>query len=70
MLSTHEDEVLQFIREFEISSKDYLRARGISDRDMADAYLQVQWEFLHTIMHKRPPQLLTQENPVYRSFCV
>ena len=55
MLSTREDEILSFIQEFENSAKDYLKSKGISDREMAEAYLQMQWEFLHTILQHHPP---------------
>ncbi len=75
MLSRRENEVLQFIREFEVSSMDYLKSLGLSDKETTDAYLQLQWEFLHTIMRRHPPHLTHKPN-VYRSgkkykaFCI
>ncbi|HEY8911602.1 MAG TPA: hypothetical protein VIM51_15235 [Desulfosporosinus sp.] len=53
MLSTHSEEVLGFIRDFETSSRDYLRSKGLSEYEMTNAYLDVQWSFLHTILKQR-----------------
>lgn len=50
MLSTHGEEVLGFIRDFETSSRDYLRSKGLSEYEMTNAYLDLQWNFLHTIL--------------------
>ncbi len=49
MLSTQED-ILVFIRNFETSSRDYLQAKGFSENEMTNAYLDLQWSFLHTIL--------------------
>lgn len=54
MLSTHDDEILGFIREFEISSREYLQSKGLSEYEMTNAYLDFQWNFLHTILQQRP----------------
>ncbi|EHQ90276.1 hypothetical protein [Desulfosporosinus youngiae] len=53
MLSTHADEVLGFIRDFEVSSRDYLLSKGLSEYEMRNAYLDLQWNFLHTILKKK-----------------
>jgi hypothetical protein len=53
MLSTHDDEILGFIREFEISSREYLQSKGLSEYEMTNAYLDFQWNFLHTILQQR-----------------
>lgn len=50
MLSTHADEVLGFIRDFETSSRVYLLSKGLSEYEMKNAYLDFQWNFLHTIL--------------------
>ena len=50
MLSTHAEVVLGFIRDFESSSRDYLLAKGLSEYEMTNAYLDLQWDFLHTIL--------------------
>lgn len=50
MVSTHEEEVLGFIREFEMSLRDYLMSKGISEHEMGNAYLELQWKFLHTVL--------------------
>lgn len=52
MMSTHAEEVLGFIRDFEISARDYLLAKGLSENEMKNAYLDFQWSFLHTILNK------------------
>lgn len=53
MLSTHGEEVLGFIRDFETSSREYLRSKGLSEYEMTNAYLDIQWSFLHTILKQR-----------------
>jgi hypothetical protein len=53
MLSTHVEEVLGFIRDFETSSRDYLKSKGLSEYEMTNAYLDLQWDFLHTILIQR-----------------
>lgn len=53
MLSSNE-EVLKFIREFEDSSRDYLLSHGTSEHDLENAYLELQWQFLQTILKTKP----------------
>ncbi|SPF50736.1 conserved hypothetical protein [Candidatus Desulfosporosinus infrequens] len=53
MLSTHSEEVLGFIRDFETSSREYLRSKGLSEYEMTNAYLDLQWNFLRTILKQR-----------------
>ena len=50
MLSSHTEEVLGFIRDFETSSRNYLLSKGLSEYEMTNAYLDLQWDFLHTIL--------------------
>lgn len=50
MLSAHDEEVLGFIRDFETSSREYLLSKGLSEYEMSNAYLDLQWNFLHTIL--------------------
>ncbi|MDP4126366.1 MAG: hypothetical protein Q8912_05425 [Bacillota bacterium] len=50
MLSTHGEEILGFIRDFETSSREYLLSKGLSEYEMTNAYLDLQWNFLHTIL--------------------
>ena len=73
MLSTRENEILQFIQEFEISSLDYLKSKGTSAGELGNAYLQMQWEFLRTIMNKRAPSTIKkpvgQRKQVFNSLC-
>lgn len=57
MLSTHGEEVLGFIRDFETSSRDYLRSKGLSEHEMTNAYLDLQWNFLHTILKQRSEKI-------------
>lgn len=49
MLSNSE-EALIFLRDFEASSREYLKAKGIEENEVANAQLELQWQFLHTIM--------------------
>ena len=58
MLSTHGEEVLGFIRDFETSSRDYLLSKGLSEYEMTNAYLDLQWNFLHTILKQRSEKIL------------
>lgn len=53
MLSTHGEDILLFIRDFETSSRDYLQSKGLSENEMPNAYLDVQWNFLHTILKQQ-----------------
>lgn len=53
MLSSNE-EVLSFIREFENSSREYLLSHGTSEHDLGNAYLELQWQFLQTILNTKP----------------
>jgi hypothetical protein len=53
MVSSNE-EVLKFIREFEDSSRDYLLSQGMSKHDLENAYLELQWQFLQTILKTKP----------------
>ncbi|WP_407308597.1 hypothetical protein [Desulfosporosinus sp. SB140] len=52
MLSTHADDILGFIREFEISSREFLQSKGLSEYEMTSAYLDFQWKFLRTILQQ------------------
>jgi len=53
MLSSQE-EVLGFLREFEDSSREYLRLRGLSEHEIAEAQLELQWSLLRTILLHHP----------------
>lgn len=49
-MSSHQEEVLRFLNEFEVSAREYLRAKGVGEYDVANAHLELQWQFLHTIL--------------------
>ncbi len=53
MRSTHGEDILVFIRDFESSSRDYLHSKGFSENEMTEAYLDLQWNFLHTILKQQ-----------------
>ncbi|HZK54859.1 MAG TPA: hypothetical protein VFC84_11785 [Desulfosporosinus sp.] len=53
MLSPHEEDILLFIQNFETSSRVYLQAKGFSENEMTNAYLDLQWNFLHTILSQQ-----------------
>jgi hypothetical protein len=61
MLSTHGEDILLFIRDFETSSRDYLQSKGLSENEMTNAYLDVQWNFLHTIL-KQQAEIIGQNS--------
>lgn len=50
MMSASKEDIILFIRDFEASSRDYLQAKGLSEQEMTNAYLDLQWDFLHTIL--------------------
>jgi len=53
MLSAHSEDILVFIRDFETSSRDYLQSKGFSENETTNAYLDLQWNFLHTILNQQ-----------------
>ncbi|MHB8076129.1 hypothetical protein [Desulfosporosinus fructosivorans] len=55
-ISTHGEDILVFIRDFESSSRDYLQSKGFSENEMTNAYLDLQWNFLHTILNQQAEQ--------------
>lgn len=55
-ISTHSEDILVFIRDFESSSRDYLQSKGFSENEMTNAYLDLQWSFLHTILKQQAEQ--------------
>lgn len=66
MRSSHDD-ALKFIREFEVSSREYLLAQGMSEHELANAYLEMQWKFLQTIIKKQsPPRRRRTSNSLHR----
>ena len=58
MLSTHGEDILVFIRDFETSSRDYLQSKGFSENEVTTAYLDLQWDFLHTILKQQAEMIL------------
>jgi len=72
MLSTHGEEVLGFIRDFETSSRDYLLSKGLSEYEMTSAYLDLQWNFLHTILKQRSEKILktSQRRNLHRKLAI
>ncbi|MEL1135798.1 hypothetical protein AAC978_11495 [Desulfitobacterium sp. THU1] len=64
MLSTHED-ALELIREFENSCREVLVSQGICEQDLANAYLDLQWKFLHMLLaDKGTLSLSFNRNPI------
>lgn len=55
MLSNSE-EVLLFLRDFEATSREFLKAKGIGENEVANAQLELQWKFLHTLLKQKPVQ--------------
>ncbi|MFZ3102740.1 MAG: hypothetical protein WA131_04160 [Desulfitobacteriaceae bacterium] len=52
MLSTQREDVLGFIRDFELSSREFLLSQGMSEHEIANAHLELQWKFLHVILEQ------------------
>lgn len=48
------EETLRFLCEFEVSAQEYLIAKGISEHEVANAQLDMQWNLLHTILIQHP----------------
>ncbi|TGE32280.1 hypothetical protein [Desulfosporosinus sp. Sb-LF] len=59
MLSIQGEEVLEFIRDFETSSREYLLSKGLSEYELTNAYLDLQWDFLHAILRQREQKNFT-----------
>lgn len=62
MLSTHKEDILGFIQDFETSSRDYLHSKGVSENEMTNAYLDLQWDFLHTILKQQAERKNSQRH--------
>lgn len=67
MLSTNGEAILLFIQDFETSSRDYLHSKGLSENEMTNAYLDIQWNFLHTILKQQAKMIST--NPQRLNIC-
>jgi len=67
MLSTHDEDILVFIQDFETSSRNYLQAKGYSEHEMTNAYLDLQWNFLHTILKQQAEMI--HENSQHHILC-
>ncbi|MHB8125488.1 MAG: hypothetical protein ACYDEJ_07570 [Desulfitobacteriaceae bacterium] len=52
MLSTQREDVLGFIRDFELLSHEFLLSQGMSEHEIANAHLELQWKFLHVILEQ------------------
>ncbi len=57
MVSTQSEDVLGFIRDFELSSREFLLSQGMSVHEIDNAHLELQWKFLHIIL-KQPNKLI------------
>lgn len=51
MMSTGKD-ALEFIREFEITCREMLVAKGTSEHELGNATLELQWKFLRMLREK------------------
>ncbi|MDA8226205.1 MAG: hypothetical protein M0T74_00600 [Desulfitobacterium hafniense] len=56
-----QEEVLKFIKEFETNSRDYLMSKGFSEFEIPNAYLELQWDFLHAILKKHKNNKITRQ---------
>ncbi|KUO71822.1 MAG: hypothetical protein APF81_03665 [Desulfosporosinus sp. BRH_c37] len=67
MLSTPGEDILLFIQDFETSSRNYLQSKGLSENEMTNAYLDIQWNFLHTILKQQAE--IIRKNSQRHIFC-
>jgi len=51
------DDALKFIKDFEDYSHEYLSSKGITGHDYANAYLDLQWKFLHAVLRRQTSTL-------------
>lgn len=51
MLSIQND-VLGFIQDFELSSREFLLSQGMSEYEIANSFLDLQWKFLRIILEQ------------------
>jgi hypothetical protein len=52
MLIIQNNDVLGFIRDFELSSREFLFAQGLTEQEILNAHLDLQWKFLHIILEQ------------------
>lgn len=53
-MTSNSEEVLHFLLDFEASSREYLKAKGICENEVPNAQLELKWKFLHTILRQNP----------------
>ena len=59
-----EQEALEFLREFEISTRNYFLGSGMADCDIPGAVLEAHWQLLHNIMRANLVGSLRKRNLV------
>ncbi|MDA8442028.1 MAG: hypothetical protein M0Z55_06590 [Peptococcaceae bacterium] len=52
-----EKEVLDFLRDFEISSRTYFLGKGVTNSELPEVLLEAQWQLLRNILQSKlgPP---------------
>lgn len=49
-MTSAEQEVLAFLRDFELSSRTYFLRKGLANSELPSALLEAQWQLLHHIL--------------------
>jgi len=61
-MTNAEQEALDFLREFEISTRGYFLRRGLVESELSSAILEAQWQLLHDILRAKTSIMLRQKN--------
>lgn len=48
-----EREALDFLRDFEVSSRTYFMHKGLANSELPTAILEAQWQLLHYILQSK-----------------
>lgn len=55
-------EVLNFLRDFETSTRNYLLSQGVADSELPAVLLEAQWQMLHNILQSKLAVNKRQQN--------
>ncbi len=57
-----EQEALDFLREFEASTRNYFLRKGVAHSELPSALLEAQWQLLHNILQSKLSHPSRQQN--------
>jgi hypothetical protein len=61
-MNISEQEALDFLKEFEVTSRSYFLRKGIVDSELPDALLEAQWQLLSCILQSKLTTVSRQGN--------